>query len=56
MYQKQDYERAIELVTSGKIRLDQLVTHRFAFEDYLEAYHTIENSGGEYMKVMIDLD
>jgi L-iditol 2-dehydrogenase len=56
MYQKQDYERAIELVTSGKIRLDRLVTHRFAFEDYLEAYHTIENSGGEYMKVMIDLD
>ncbi|MBN1681566.1 MAG: alcohol dehydrogenase catalytic domain-containing protein [Anaerolineae bacterium] len=56
MYQKQDYERAIELVTSGKIRLDRLVTHRFAFDDYLKAYHTIENSDGQYMKVMIDLD
>lgn len=56
MYQKQDYERAIELVTSGKLCLDRLVTHRFAFDDYLEAYHTIEASNGEYMKVMIDLD
>jgi L-iditol 2-dehydrogenase len=56
MYQKQDYERAITLVTGGKIRLDRLVTHRFAFENYLEAYHTIDSSGGQYMKVMIDLD
>jgi L-iditol 2-dehydrogenase len=56
MYQKQDYERAIELVTSGKMGLDHLVTHRFAFDDYLEAYHTIEASNGKYMKVMIDLD
>ncbi len=55
MYQKRDYERAIELVAEGKLRLDQMITHRFAFEDYLEAYETIEASGGKYMKVMIDL-
>ena len=35
MYQKKDYERAIELVSNGKLHLDQMVTHRFAFEDYL---------------------
>ena len=55
MYQKADYEGAIELVTSGKIHLDELLTHRFAFEDYLQAYHTIERSNGAYMKVMIEL-
>jgi L-iditol 2-dehydrogenase len=55
MYQKRDYERAIDLVGSGKMKLDAMVTHRFAFDDYLEAYHAIEASHGEYMKVMIDL-
>jgi L-iditol 2-dehydrogenase len=56
MYQKQDYERAIDLVSSGKLCLDRLVTHRFAFDNYLQAYHTIEASHGQYMKVMIDLE
>ena len=56
MYQKADYEDAIKLVMSSKMHLDELITHRFAFEDYLEAYHTIERSHGEYMKVMIELD
>jgi len=55
MYQKRDYERAIALVSNGKLCLDQMITHRFAFRDYLEAYEAIESSGGKYMKVMIDL-
>ena len=55
MYQKKDYERAIELVAGGALCLDPLVTHRFAFRDYLQAYEAIESSGGRYMKVMIDL-
>lgn len=55
MYQKKDYERAIELVSNGKLCLDQMITHRYAFKDYLEAYEAIESSGGNYMKVMIDL-
>ena len=55
MYQKRDYERAIELVSNGKLRLDQMVTHRFAFKDYLAAYQAIDSSAGKYMKVMIDL-
>lgn len=56
MYQRSDYEKAIELVVDGKLHLDELVTHRFKFEDYLDAYHTIEKANGEYMKVMIELD
>lgn len=55
MYRKPDYERAIELVTSGEMHLDELITHRFPFEEYLQAYHAIERSNGEYMKVMIEL-
>ncbi|MCC7208090.1 MAG: zinc-binding dehydrogenase [Anaerolineae bacterium] len=55
MYQKVDYEKAIELVASGKMALGEMVTHRFPFERYLDAYHAIENSKGEYLKVMIDL-
>jgi L-iditol 2-dehydrogenase len=55
MYQKKDYEGTIELVAGGKLHLDQMITHRFAFEDYLCAYEAIESSGGRYMKVMIDL-
>jgi L-iditol 2-dehydrogenase len=55
MYQKVDYLRAIELVAAGKLCLGQMVTHRFNFQDYLQAYQAIEHSGGNYMKVMIDL-
>lgn len=55
MYQKKDYVRAIELVSNGKLCLDQMITHRFAFANYLQAYEMIESSGGRYMKVMIDL-
>ncbi len=55
MYQRKDYERAIELVSVGKLQLDQIVTHRFAFREYLEAYKAIESSGGKYMKVMLNL-
>ena len=56
MYQQADYEKAIELVAGGEMSLDTLVTHRFAFNEYLDAYHTIEKSNGEYMKIMIDLE
>lgn len=55
MYQRQDYEVAIDLVASGKLCLEQMITHRFDFSDYLQAYQTIEASQGHYMKVMIDL-
>lgn len=55
MYQKKDYVRAIELAANSKLSLDQMVTHRFSFNKYLEAYEAIEASGGNYMKVMIDL-
>jgi L-iditol 2-dehydrogenase len=56
MYQKADYERAIELVANGAIQLGELITHRFPFDRYPEAYHAIDASQGRYMKVMVELD
>lgn len=56
MYQQTDYEKAIELATAGQLCLDELISTHFAFDDYLQAYHTIEDAKGEILKVMIDLD
>ena len=56
MYQKVDYERAIELAASGKLALDEMITGHFDFRDYLSAYETIEAAHGNSLKMMIDLD
>ena len=56
MYQETDYRRAVELVGAGSLRLDPLITHRFPFAQYLEAYRAIEAAQGKTMKVMIDLE
>jgi L-iditol 2-dehydrogenase len=56
MYQNSDYEVAIDLVKNGKMQLDTLITHRFKFDQYPAAYQAIEESDGEYMKVMIELE
>ena len=55
MYQKCDYERAIELVAGGKLCLDEMISHHFPFNEYLSAYETIEQAKGDIMKVMVTL-
>jgi L-iditol 2-dehydrogenase len=56
MYQKPDYVKAIDLIAARKVKVDKLITHRFKFEQYLDAYQTIEEANGRYMKVIIELD
>jgi L-iditol 2-dehydrogenase len=56
MYQKPDYETAIDLVNQGKLNLNPLITERFPFREYLPAYEFIENAKGNSLKVMIELD
>lgn len=56
MYQKMDYLDAIQLASSGKLHLAELISNRFAFRDYLKAYQTIDMAHGNVMKVMIELD
>jgi L-iditol 2-dehydrogenase len=55
MYQKPDFEQAVEWLAAGKLALDPLITARFPFARYLDAYHAIEESRGSSMKVMIEL-
>jgi len=56
MYNKIDYERAIQLVARGDIHLNELITHRFPFSHYMDAYHAIEAAQGKYMKVILEVE
>jgi threonine dehydrogenase-like Zn-dependent dehydrogenase len=38
------------------MHLNEMITHRFSFDRYLDAYHAIEDAHGEYLKVMIELN
>jgi L-iditol 2-dehydrogenase len=56
MYQEQDWKVAIRLAGKGKVNLAPLVTHHFAFNDFLDAYHYIEANRERCMKVMITVE
>jgi L-iditol 2-dehydrogenase len=55
MYKAEDYRMAIDLIQSGKISLDPLISQHFAFEDYPKAFKFIEQHQDKTMKVLIDL-
>jgi 2-desacetyl-2-hydroxyethyl bacteriochlorophyllide A dehydrogenase len=55
MYRQEDYEAAVDMIASGKIVTAPLLTKSFPFDQYLDAYHFIENQGDKTMKVMIEL-
>ncbi len=55
MYRQEDYEAAVEMISSGKIITKPLLTTSFPFNKYLEAYKFIEEQGEKSMKVMIEL-
>jgi len=46
-----DYPRVIELVRQGRIRLEPLVTHRFALDDIGEAFETLR--AGEAIRAVV---
>lgn len=54
MYQRPDYEQAVELITSGAVVTQPLFSHHFPLEEYLQAYEFIEAQGDRTMKVLID--
>lgn len=56
MYQTKEYLKAIELVHSGKIQLEPLMTKHFGFEDYNKAYQYIDEMKDKSMKVFIDVN
>jgi L-iditol 2-dehydrogenase/threonine 3-dehydrogenase len=55
MYRQEDYMEAVEFIASGKIKTKPLITSNFNFEQYLDAYHYIEEQGDKSLKVMISL-
>jgi L-iditol 2-dehydrogenase len=48
--------RAIELAATGRIRLGELVTHRFALEDFADAYATFTERRDGALKVIVRPD
>jgi L-iditol 2-dehydrogenase len=56
MYQTEDYIKAIELVNSGKIKLEPLMTKHFPFGEYSKAYKFIDDKKDKVMKVFIDVN
>ena len=55
MYRRGDYERAVELIDSGAIVTEPLVSKHFAMEEFLDAYQFIETERDRTMKIMIDV-
>lgn len=55
MYRNEDYIDAIRLVNEKKIQLVPLISKHFAFQDYLEAYHYIDDNRETTMKVIINV-
>jgi len=55
MYKHEDYVKAVELIASGDVITEPLVTKHFAFEQYMDAYKFIDKQGDRTLKVMIDL-
>ena len=55
MYQRGDYEKAIELVSKGQLTLEKMISRHYAFRQYMDAYRDIDLAKGNIMKVMIDL-
>ena len=48
---RSDYEVALRLIESGRVKVDGMVTHRFPLEDTVEAIDTA--AGGEGIKVAV---
>jgi 2-desacetyl-2-hydroxyethyl bacteriochlorophyllide A dehydrogenase len=55
MYKSRDYQRAVELIASGGIISEPLMSKHFTMDDYIEAYRFIDQQGDKTMKVFIDV-
>ena len=48
------YERSLELVRSGRVDLEPMVTHRFSLDDVAEAFETAASKAGGSIKVIVE--
>jgi L-iditol 2-dehydrogenase len=56
MYQRMDYDKAIDLIRRNHINVNKLITDTFPFSAYLDAYRHIDGAKDKAIKVMITLD
>ena len=56
MYRHEDYLTAVDFVSRGLVNLEPLISNRFSFEQYDEAYQYIDQNRATTMKVIIDLE
>ncbi|MEO8410716.1 MAG: alcohol dehydrogenase catalytic domain-containing protein [Propionivibrio sp.] len=56
MYKEPDWREAIALVQAGKVNLEPLITDRFTFDNYIDAYKHIDAHREQAMKVMITVE
>jgi len=52
VYSEIDFEKAADLVTSGKIKIESLITHRLSLEEVKEGIKLLEK-GKNVMKVVV---
>ena len=55
MYRHEDYVKAIEMVQSGKVKLQPLMSKVFPFGQYKQAYEFIDANRETTMKVLINV-
>ncbi|KAK5103459.1 hypothetical protein LTS08_002874 [Lithohypha guttulata] len=48
------YPQAVDLVASGKVQPQKLITHRYKFEEAEQAFETVRRGGEDVLKVMIE--
>ena len=56
MYRHEDYVATVDAVAKGTINLEPLISNRFSFEEYDDAYKFIDDNRMTCMKVIIDLE
>jgi D-xylulose reductase len=52
-YQTGCYPEAVKLVASGKVNPRKLITHRYKFEEALEAFEVVRQAKEDTLKVVI---
>jgi 2-desacetyl-2-hydroxyethyl bacteriochlorophyllide A dehydrogenase len=53
VYEHEDFDKAIELLASGAMRFDKLITDVYSIDKLQQGFEQMEK-GGEVMKILID--